>query len=216
MKTLTEMKKVHCIRRFSLFIIALGLTIGFSSCGSDDADIPKFSLNDVNGHYAGKMQTIAVEPQNRSTATPETGVNVTAEVKDNNIILNKFPIADLIKSILGDNEASAGIIEAIGDVNYQVAYQGSFNDKQDVINMKLDPKPLEISFKMPITKVEGEDEANDFKVKVTITTDEQGTFAYANHKLNFTLHATEVFLNESETPFDGFHASSFKFDLNKK
>ena len=216
MKTLTEMKKVHCMRRFSLFIIALGLTIGFSSCGSDDADIPKFSLNDANGNYAGKMQTVTIQPQNRSTETPETGVDVTAEVKDNNVILNKFPVADLIKSILGDNEASAGIIGAIGDVNYQVAYQGSFNDKQDVINMELDPKTLEISFKIPSTKEEGGDEAPEFKVKVTITADQQGTFAYANHKLNFTLHATEVFLNGSETPFEGFPASSFKFDLNKK
>lgn len=215
MKTLTEMKKVHCIRRFSLFIVALGLVIGFSSCGSDDTDIPKFSLNDINGNYTGKMQTLSLQP-NEVTETPEPGVDVIAEVKDNKIILNKFPIEDLIKSILGDNEGSAAIIEAIGDVNYQVAFESSFNDAQDVINMKLDPKPLEISFKVPTPK-EGEgDETIDFKVKVNITVDHQGTFTYVDHKLNFTIHATEVFLNDGETPFPGFPSSSFKFDLNKK
>ena len=214
MKTLTEMKKVHFMSRFSLLTIALSLIIGFSSCGNDDADIPKYSLSDVNGNYTGKMQTLVVQPTFESTASPEQGVDITAEVKDNNVLFKKFPVEDLIKSILGDNENTASIISAIGDVNYQVAYQASFNDNQDIIKLNLEPKPLEISFSIPTPAPTDAEETPDYKVKVTITAEENGTFTYENQKLNFTLHATEVTVNDEK--LEEFQPTSFKFELDKK
>lgn len=48
MKTLTEMKKVCCLGRFVLLVMALGLASTFSSCSSDDDEsIPVYSIKDV-------------------------------------------------------------------------------------------------------------------------------------------------------------------------
>ena len=56
MKTLTKMKKVCCLSRFVLLVMALGMTSIFTSCSSDDDEnIPVYSLKDVEGTYSGKM-----------------------------------------------------------------------------------------------------------------------------------------------------------------
>ena len=50
MKTLTKMKKVCCLSRFVLLVMALGMTSIFTSCSSDDDEnIPVYSLKDVEG-----------------------------------------------------------------------------------------------------------------------------------------------------------------------
>ena len=55
MKTLTKMKKVCCLSRFVLLVMALGMTSIFTSCSSDDDEnIPVYSLKDVEGTYSGK------------------------------------------------------------------------------------------------------------------------------------------------------------------
>lgn len=213
MKALTTMKKVCCMSRFSLLLMAVALVIGFSSCGdSDDTDIPVFSLNDVNGNYKGKVTTLTPQPQTNATEETEPGLDITAEVKDNNVFLKNLPIADLIKSIIEDQETADQIIAAIGEVNYQVGYKASFNAKQDSIYLKLEPKPLEIAVEIP-NPTEGE-EPTPLKVKVTITADKEGSFAYANQKLVFALHATEIIWGD-EAP-TAFQPTTFKFDLNRK
>lgn len=53
MKTLTKMKKVCCLSRFVLLVMALGMTSIFTSCSSDDDEnIPVYSLKDVEGTYS--------------------------------------------------------------------------------------------------------------------------------------------------------------------
>lgn len=214
MKKLNDLKKVSCMNRFSLLIIAIGLAIGFTSCGNDDDDTqaPKFSVKDVEGSYTGKVLTLTPQPQNRSTGEPELGVDINAVVKDNNLFFNKFPVADLIQSILGD-EAAAPIIEAIGDVEYQVPFVATLNEsKNDIITLSLTPKPLVINFELPAV-TEGE-EPTPFKIEVKITTDKQGTFTYASQKLELALLAEEVIVND--IPFEGFLPTTFQFNLNKK
>ena len=68
MKTLTKMKKVCCLSRFVLLVMALGMTSIFTSCSSDDDEnIPVYSLKDVEGTYSG------IEP-------PEHGFTTTGSV----------------------------------------------------------------------------------------------------------------------------------------
>lgn len=217
MKTLTNMKKVCFMNRFSLLVVAVCVAIGFSSCGSDDPEVPVFSTKDVEGSYTGKMVALNVQP-NEATEEPAQGTDITAEVKDNNVVFNKFPIADIVKSIVGE-EAAGPIIEAIGDVKYQVAYQATFNEKNEIINLQLEPKPLEISFAIPAAQEgegegEGEgEEPNMVNVTVTVIADQQGTYTYAGDKLTFKLHASEVLVGEEK--FEAFVPTTFDFDLNK-
>lgn len=210
MKTLTNMKKVFRFNRFLLSSIILCSLAALSSCGNDDnSKIPFFSLKDVEGTYSGKMTTVVLQPIKSTGESTPNGVDVLAEVKDENIIINKFPINDLITSIAGEENAPA-IIEALGEINYKTEYKATFNAKRDSIYMQLEPKPLELKLTLP-TETEGE-EPQETIIKVTITS-EKGNFAYESKKLKFSLIATEVTVNEQ--PFN-FTTTTFSFNLNKK
>ena len=216
MKTLTEMKKVCCLSRFVLLVMALGLASTFSSCSSDDDEnIPVYSIKDV-GTYSGKMQTTSVAPLESTENETEEGVTVNAELKDNHILISKFPVDDLIKSIITDPDAAEAIIKAVGDIEYKIPYQAAFNDNKDNILLQLSPEPLvlEIAMDQPLVKAEGEEETPKLTVKVTIKADEKGKYAYEGQKLTFAIQATEVTVNEEV--FDTFPATTFSFDMTKK
>jgi GTP cyclohydrolase I len=107
------MEKVHCLKRFVFLVMALGLVTTFTSCDDDDEPKPNVpALTDVVGNYAGKMQTTSVSPLAEEGEEPQ-GTDVSAEVTNENVSFEKFPVADLITAIMG--EAAPGIIEAVGD-----------------------------------------------------------------------------------------------------
>lgn len=217
MKTLTEMKKVCCLSRFILLVMALGLTSTFTSCSSDDDEnIPVYSIKDVEGTYSGKMQTTSVAPLESAEGEVEEGVAVDAELKDNHILISKFPVEDLIKSIIEDQTMAEAIIKAVGNVEYKIPYQAAFNDNKDNILLQLSPEPLvlEIAMDQPLVKAEGEEETPNLTVKVTIKAGEKGKYAYEGQKLTFAIQATEVTVNEEV--FDKFPATTFSFDMTKK
>ena len=143
MKTLTKMKKVCCLSRFVLLVMALGMTSIFTSCSSDDDEnIPVYSLKDVEGTYSGKMQTTSIAPLENAENEAGDGVTVNAELKDNHILISKFPVEDLIKSIIEDPDAAEAIIKAVGDVEYKIPYQAAFYDYKDNILLQMSPEPL--------------------------------------------------------------------------
>ena len=150
MKTLIEMKKVYCFNRFVLFVMVLSLATTFTSCSNDDdEDIPVYSLKDVEGNYLGKMTTESapvIPTENAGESEEPVGIEVNAEVKDNEIAINNFPVDDLIKSIIEDPDQAEIIIKAIGDINYKIPYTATFNENKDNILLQLQPEPLEIKF----------------------------------------------------------------------
>ena len=183
----------------------------------DDENIPVYSLKDVEGTYSGKMQTTSIAPLENAENEAEDGVTVNAELKDNHILISKFPVEDLIKSIIEDPDAAEAIIKAVGDVEYKIPYQAAFNDNKDNILLQMSPEPLVLEIAMelqPIRKTEGEEETPKLTVKVTIKADEKGSYAYEGQKLKFAIQATEVTVNEER--FDKFPATTFTFDMTKK
>lgn len=140
---------------------------------------------------------------------------MTAEVTNENVVFEKFPVADLITAIMG--EAAPGIIEAVGDVSYKVKYTPTFNDGKTAISMAFTPEPLILEINLPTVEPtegegEGEGETPDLKVEVTIAAPEAGSFAYAGNKLAFKLQVTGVKVNNE--PFE-FPVTTFSFDLAK-
>lgn len=81
--------------------MVLSLATTFTSCSNDDdEDIPVYSLKDVEGNYLGKMTTESapvIPTENAGESEEPVGIEVNAEVKDNEIAINKFPVDDLIK-----------------------------------------------------------------------------------------------------------------------
>lgn len=220
MKTLTEIKKVRCFNRLVLFVVALGLITTFTACSNDDdSDIPVYSLKDVDGNYSGTMLTESdpsVNPQTNSPKEeqPEGATTVTAEVKDNQVMIKKLPVDDLIKSIVGD-EIGEIIIANLGDINYNIPYTAAFNDdNKGSILLQLNPEPLEIKYTLPTqVQTEGE-EAPQIIVKVTIEAEEKGQYTYKDQKLTFAIKATKVEVEGQ--PLENFSATTFSFDMVKK
>ena len=211
MKTLTQTKRVSCFNFYFLFVMAFGLVISFSSCSNDDDQIPVQSLKDVDGEYIGKMLAVNTNPQVKSVGEPNQGVDVNADIKNDSVFINKFPISDLVKSIINDEENAETIIKAIGDINYKVYYQAVFNEMKDSIYMQLKPEPLNFKFEIPAEN-EG-DEATKVNITVTLTSVNKGAFAYENKNLKFGLQATEVKMNDNPIQFP---LTSLNFNLNKK
>lgn len=219
MKTLTEIKKVLCFNRLVLFVAALGLITTFTACSNDDdSDIPVYSLKDVDGNYSGTMLTKSDPPVNPQTNSPKEeqpeGATVTAEVKDNQVMIKKLPIDDLIKSIVGE-EAAGIIIENLGDINYNIPYTAAFNDdSKGSILLQLKPEPLEIKYTLPTQVQEDGEEAPQITIKVTIEAEEKGQYTYKDQKLTFVIKATKVEVEGQ--PFEDFSPTTFSFDMDKK
>lgn len=217
MKTLTEIKKVCCFNRFVLFVVALSLITTFTACNNDDDGdpIPTYSLKDVDGTYSGLMLTESAPIVNPHESNEEgeapAGIEVKAEVKDNQIVINKLPVDALVKSIIKDENIAEIIIQGIGDVNCKIPYTATFDENRSNILLKLKPEPLEIKITIPEPQAE---EANEIIIKVTIEAEHNGNFAYDGSKLTFTIKATKVEVGGE--PFDAFSATTFSFDMAKK
>ena len=219
MKTLTEIKKARCFNRFVFLVAALGLITTFTACSNDDdSDIPVYSLKDVDGSYSGTMLTASDPSVNPQTNSPKEeqpeGATVTAEVKDNQVMIKKLPVDDLIKSIVGE-EAAGIIIENLDDINYNIPYTAAFNDdSKGSILLQLKPEPLEIKYTIPTQAQADGEEAPQITIKVTIEAEEKGQYTYKDQKLTFEIKATKVEVEGQ--PFEDFSPTTFSFDMDKK
>lgn len=205
------MKKLHYVKSLMFLVAALGLTTTFTSCDDDDDPKPVVpALTDVEGSYSGKMLALLPPPTDATGEETPAGADVTAEIKEASVAFAKFPVADLITSIVGE-EIAPIIIAAVGDVNYAMKYTATFNDDKSGINLTFAPEPLVLEIELPAA--EGEEPVK-MKVEVAIASSEAGNFVYDNNKLAFKLQVTGVKVNEE--PLDGFPATTLSFDLAKK
>lgn len=208
------MEKLYYLKRFLYLVLALGLVTTFISC--DDGDEPKPelpALTDVEGNYIGKMLVLLPNPiADEGEDTPQ-GTDVTVVVKESNVVFDKFPVDELITSIVGE-EIASGIIEAVGDVNYSMKYTATFSDDKSMISLAFAPEPLVLEIDLPadVALYEGDGETPKLKVEVTIAASETGAFTYAGSKLTFKLQVTAVKINDESIEFP---AATFSFDLGK-
>ena len=188
-----------------------------ADCGSDLVENLPEEMEEPVSDFSPIVPEEVKEALENAENEAEDGVTVNAELKDNHILISKFPVEDLIKSIIEDPDAAEAIIKAVGDVEYKIPYQAAFNDNKDNILLQMSPEPLVLEIAMepqPIRKTEGEEETPKLTVKVTIKADEKGSYAYEGQKLKFAIQATEVTVNEER--FDKFPATTFTFDMTKK
>lgn len=219
MKTLTKMKKVCCFNRFVLFAMALSIVSSFTACSSDDDDsnIPVYSLKDVDGTYSGTMLTESEpvnSPENAKEGEKPAGAEVTAEVKDNQIMIKKLPVDDLIKSIIDNDEVAEGIIANLGEINYNISYTPTFDENKNNILLQLKPEPLEIKFIAPVQAQEEGEEPAEILITVTIQAEKNGAYTYEGKKLAFIIKATEVKIGEDN--YLDFPITTFTFSMVKK
>lgn len=183
-----------------MLVMALGLSVAMTSCGDDDSAPEVQSAKDVEGNYAGKMLATPIQPEQQNAAESPVGVDVTAKVEATDVVFAKFPIAELIKLIVGEDLAP-GIIEAVGDVTYKLPYTAKLSKDYATIDLTFAPVPLELEIALPpvVAPTEGE-EAPKTKVTVTISAEDAGVFTYEGKTLKFNMNIEKVMLGETEFP----------------
>lgn len=214
------MRKVF--RRMQLFALILmaGFSFCVTSCSDDDAITApdEISTSVMFGDYNGKMTThnITALEGDDENGEAEPGTAVSATIENNTVRFEKFPIKDIVLSIVRNEDLANQIIEAVGDINYDVEYVPTLTAAKDRIMMNLDPKPLQLTVTMPAEN-EGE-EAQSLVVEVQVVAGEKvSCYEVENGNLKFYIDATKVMLGVSEDrqEFTGFVPTSFHFDMNQ-
>lgn len=219
----SELKKMRNILRpmqiFALMLVA-GCSFCFTAC-SDDDDIK--DPNEINtsvmfGDYKGKMTSwnIAAHEGEDGNEESESGMDVSATIENNIVRFEKFPIKDIVLSIVKDEDLTNRIVQAVGDVNYEVEYVPVLTAAKDSIMMNLNPEPLKLTLTMPAEN-EGE-EAQSLAVEVQVVAGEKKAgYAVENGNLKFYIDVTKVMLGEGEEQqeFTDFVPTSFHFDMNQ-
>lgn len=170
------------------------------------------------GKYYGKVTSWNVptvkERDDKEEVVP--GTDISASIENNTIHLEKFPIKDIVLSVVKDEDLANQIVEAIGDINYDMAYVPTLTAAKDSIIMKLNPEPLKLTVAMPAENV-GE-EAQFLVVEVQVVAGEKKAgYAVKNGNLKFYIDAAKVMLGEGENQqeFTDFIPTSFYFDMNQ-
>lgn len=114
-------------------------------------------------------------------------------------MIKKLPVDDLIKSIVGEENAGA-IIENLGDINYNIPYTPTFDEGKSNILLQLKPEPLEIKYTEPIQVQEEGQEPAENLITVTIEAEKNGVYAYDGKKLTFVIKATGVKVGDVNFP----------------
>lgn len=217
---LKKMKKFFKpMQLFALMLVA-GCSFCFTSCSDDDdtKDPNEINTSVMFGDYNGKMTSynIAAHEADDENEGTEPGTDVLATIENNTVRFEKFPIKDIVLSIVKDENLADQIVEAVGDVNYDMEYIPTLTAEKDSIMMKLNPKPLKLTVQMPAEN-EGE-EAQSLVVEVQIAAGEkEAGYAVETGNLKFYIDATKVMLGEGENQqeFTGFVPTSFHFDMNQ-
>ncbi len=213
---LKKMKNVfRPMRLFALMLVASS-SFCFTACSDDDdtKDPNEINSSVMFGDYKGKMTSCNITTQEKEEAEP--GMDVSATIENNTVRFDKFPIKDIVLSIVKDEDLANQIVEAVGDVNYDMEYVPILTAAKDSIMMKLNPESLKLTVTMP---AENEDEdAQSLVVEVQVVASEKKAgYAVKDGNLKFNIDAIKVMLGEGEDQqeFTDFVPTSFHFDMNQ-
>lgn len=210
-----------------LFICSLVLGCSFSliACNDDEEDAPippqEVTTAVMYGDYTGKLfvTTNETSPVDEIESNEEdeenTGTEISAKVENETISLEQFPIKDIVLSIVGDEETANTIVEAVGDVNYQLSYEPAFNEAKDSIWITLAPEPLKLSLTLP-AETESE-EVSTLNIEVKVEPLDGANYELESTNLKFQIIASEVLLGEGEqqSALPGFMPINLDFKMQK-
>ncbi len=215
------MRKFLAPTKVFVLMFVVSCSFSFTACSNDDENIPpapdEITTKTMFGDYSGKMTSVNIAPHEGEDNEEDipTGIDISATVKNDTVHFEKFPIKDIVLSIVEDEILADKIVEAVGDVNYKVGYDPTLTTAKDSIKLKLNPEPLKLSITMP-TATEGE-EAQSLLIEVKVEPGEEVGYAVESANLKFYFAATKVLLGEGENQQElpSFTPTTFHFDMNQ-
>ena len=215
-----DMKRFFRPTGFFVSMLLLGFAFSTVSCSDDDdnngGDV--VTTKAVIGDYTGKMLASSVAPSSGEDGgdggDAPAGVDVAVSVDADSILVKDFPIKDIVLSIVGDETVADGIVEAVGQVDYRMAYTPALSVAKDSISMELKVEPLKLNVTVPS---DGGDDAASLVVEVEVEADAVGKYSVETGNLKFAFSAVKVMLGEgeSQTELPSFTPTSFSFDMDK-
>ena len=214
------MKKVFKPMRVLVSMLVLSSSFCFTACSNDDENSPQLpdevTTGTMFGNYTGKMLISSLSPtEKENNEEAPVGVDISATVNNDTVYFEKFPIKDIVLSIVKDETLTDKIVEAVGDVNYKVGYKPTLTAAKDSIKFVLNPESLKLSVAIPSETENENPEALLIEVKVEPGKEAGYSVESANMKFNFA--ATKVLLGEGENQqeLSDFAPTTFNFDMNQ-
>lgn len=162
----------------SQFLTAILIVLtGFSlySCTVDGPEILPVKQEDVIGNYKGRLITIQGDRKTEKIKN--------FKVKKDTILFAEFPVDEIVKTVVKDPVKAEAAIQAMGKVKYDIKYTSSVNTASNVVELSLDPKPMEITIPVDgVTK----------KTEVVLATKQKGFYVGMDSSLRFALTAEKI------------------------
>ena len=151
--------------RVFVSMLVLSSSFCFTACSNDDENTPQLpdevTTGTMFGNYTGKMLISSLSPtEKENNEEAPVGVDISATVNNDTVYFEKFPIKDIVLSIVKDETLTDKIVEAVGDVNYKVGYKPTLTAAKDSIKFVLNPESLYyVSCGNPVFAMTGSNEA---------------------------------------------------------
>ncbi|WP_395972151.1 DUF4840 domain-containing protein [Chryseobacterium cucumeris] len=180
------MKKLTVPRFFMTVLMVLaGLTL-FSCNDNDGPDIPPVKMEELPGNYKGKM--IIVQGTTKREGIKEF------KVKKDTISFAEFPIGEIVKTVVKDPAKAETAIKSLGKVNYDIKYAAVINTANNVIELTLTPKTMELQ--IPVDGV-------NKKTVVEFASKQKGYYVGMDRTLRYALTAEKITVDGTVvTPYE--------------
>ncbi|MFP8894861.1 DUF4840 domain-containing protein [Chryseobacterium sp. EZn1] len=180
------MKKLTVPRFFMTVLMVLaGLTL-FSCNDNDGPDIPPVKMEELPGNYKGKL--IIVQGTIKREGIKEF------KVKKDTISFAEFPIGEIVKTVVKDPAKAENAMKSLGKVKYDIKYAAVINTANNVIELTLAPKTMELQ--IPVDGV-------NKKTVVEFVSKQKGYYVGMDRTLRYALTADKITVDGTVvTPYE--------------
>ncbi|MDR6488054.1 hypothetical protein J2799_002565 [Chryseobacterium vietnamense] len=180
------MKKLTVPRFFMTVLMVLAGLALFSCNDNDGPDIPPVKMEELPGNYKGKL--IIVQGNIKREGVKDF------KVKKDTISFAEFPISDIVKTVVKDPVKAENALKTMGKVKYDIKYAAVINTANNVIELTLAPKTMELQ--IPVDGV-------NKKTVVEFVSKQKGYYVGMDRTLRYALTADKITVDGTlVTPYD--------------
>ncbi|UKB79578.1 DUF4840 domain-containing protein [Chryseobacterium sp. MEBOG07] len=169
------MKKLT-VPRFFITVLMVLAGFALSACNDNEGpDIPPVKMENLPGNYKGKL--VIVQGNSKREGIKEF------KVKKDTISFAEFPIEEIVKTVVKNPVKAEAALKAMAKVKYDLKYAAAINTANNVIELTLAPKALELQ--IPVDGV-------NKKTVVEFVSKQKGYYVGLDQSLRFAVTAEKI------------------------
>ncbi|CAI8846886.1 DUF4840 domain-containing protein [Chryseobacterium sp. IT-36CA2] len=180
------MKKLT-VPRFFITVLMILAGFALSSCNDNEGpDIPPVKMENLPGNYKGKL--IIVQGNSKREGIKEF------KVKKDTISFAEFPIEEIVKTVVKNPAKAETALKSMAKVKYDIKYAAVINTANNVIELTLTPKTMELQ--IPVDGV-------NKKTVVEFVSKQKGYYVGLDQTLRYALTAEKITVDGTlVTPYE--------------